>query len=315
MLSSIKSSFLKFTSYVFVVLLLSIGFKTVLNSKINTKDELKKQIDFENKSSKIYFIGTSRVRQSVNTNQLKKSLKLNGVYNLGLSSSSFLYNYLLAKKLIEISPPQSTIFIELCSSQPTPPVFYEYFFTEGECLNLLKLHLTLSENFEKQDNILFHFLSLKESFRTLSESNLTFKPNIRDNNDSTIFKGNNKTIFTFQEILNANQELNAIQNKYLYIIEGLINEGKRKDIHIIFFVPTTFITIKEKTLTLSIFNKILPENRWFYTPMFLAEMKKTGYMADGNHLNKYGAHIYTEELIKKIKSLDEFTQIHSQALK
>jgi hypothetical protein len=287
----------------------------MLNSKINTDDELKRQIDFENKSSKIYFIGTSRVRCGIHTSQIQKSLKLKGVYNLGLSSSSFLYNYLLAKKLIEISPPQSTIFIELCNSQPTPPVFYKYFFTEADCINLLKLHFTLSENFEKQDNILFHFLSLKESLRTQLESNMIIKPDIGDNNDSTIYKGINKTVFTFQEILNSNQELNAIQQKYFHIIEGLINEGKRKDIQIIFFVPTTFINLKEKMLTLPILNKILPENRWFYTPMFLAEINKTGYMADENHLNKYGAQVYTEELIKKIKSLDEINQIHSQALK
>lgn len=305
---------MKFTSYVFVVILFSIGFKTVVNSKINTADELKKQIDFENKSSKIYFIGTSRVQRSVNTSQLQKALQMKGVYNLGLSSSSFLFNYLLAKKLIEISPPKSTIFIELCGSQPTPPVSYEYFFSETDCINLLKLYFTLNGNIEKIDVIIFHFLSLKKSIKTLFESNLSLKSEIGYISDSRIFKGSNKAVITLQEVVNVNTQLNAVQHKYLGIIEELINEGKRKDINIVFFVPTTFKNKKEETFALPIFNKILPENRWFYTPLFLSEIKKTSYLSNENHLNKYGAKIYTEELIKKIKTMDKPTHIHSQAL-
>ncbi len=281
---------------------------------INTADELKKQIDFANKSPKIYFVGTSRVRRSVNTDQLQKTFKLKGIYNLGLSKSSFLYNYLLAKRLIKISPPQSTIFIELCSSQPTPPVSYKYFFSETDCINLLKLHLTLSEKIEKIDNIIFHFLSLKESIKILFESNLTLKPEIGYVNDSSIYKGSNKTVITFQEIANVNKELNPVQHKYLHFIEELINEGKENNINIIFFVPTTIKDIKEKTLTFPIFNKILPENRWFYSPLFLNNMKKRSYLFDENHLNKYGAKIYTDELIKKIRTMDKSPYIHSQAL-
>lgn len=314
MIISTKSSFLKFTSYVFVVILFIIGVKIVINSKINPANELKKQINFANKSSKIYFIGTSRVRKSINTNQLKKSFRLNEIYNLGLASSSFLYNYLLAKKLIEISPPQSTIFIELCTSQPTPPSFYKYFYTDTDCINLLKLHFTLSDNFEKLDNILFYFLSIKETIRVLFDLNLAPKPGIGYDSDSKVFIGSNKTMITFQEILKANHELNSIQLKYLHIIEGLISDGKRKNINIVFFVPTTFKNVKEKKVVLPIFNKIPSENRWFYTSLFLSKMRKMSYLSDENHLNKYGAKIYTEELIKIIKAMDESPHIHSQAL-
>lgn len=267
---------------------------------------LLKYTQSHNKTSpKIFFVGSSRMRTGVATDQLEKMDPVRQFYNLGNTRSSILYNCRIAEKLIEVSPKNSLIYIELSDLLITPPNQHQYFYSFGESLEILKKHFTLRFSFAELNELILQFFNFRLEIKNHFSNEETILNEIEYQADDLNFHGGTSSIITQDDLTATSNDLTIFQQKYLVILRELINRGKQKHIKVKFILPVTIDKASERSQTLPIYKNIPATNKWIYSENFLKKIHSDFFLRDLNHLNARGAYLHTLELYKDIIATTE----------
>jgi hypothetical protein len=262
-------------------------------NNINPQSNNTKNIVFNENDITILFIGSSRIKRSVNPEIIEKQTNRK-TYNLGINEATFNQNIILAKYFTQ-QKGKKIIVIELSPSIKKIPVTFikASNVIHPDIINFQKIIALYSETdlvttINNLNNYLFTKLSIQESIKQITKSKkeeligyVAEEANNYDNTDSFI---------SFEDY--------SIKNKknledYITKINYLLDLAKKNNTQIKFILPLTFNQETEKAIVFSLFNYIKDENKIKYSKDFLNQINKKEHLFDKNHLNSKGAKIYS----------------------
>jgi hypothetical protein len=96
---------------------------------------------------------------------------------------------------------------------------------------------------------------------------------------------------------------NEVFDKETFIkINDLLSNQALGKFKVVFFLPVTSLNKSELKFSSPLFHVIPLDSKWEYDTNFLKTISKSNNLMDKNHLNYQGSVIYTQGLIKYIKS-------------
>ncbi|MDQ6478324.1 hypothetical protein [Dyadobacter sp. LHD-138] len=295
----IRKSIAKFISLAIILLMAALIIKT--RSSSDPFQNLLKYTESHKKTSpKIFFVGSSRMRMGIAVDQLEKIDSVRQFYNLGNNRSSILYNCRTAEKLIEVSPKNSLIYVELSDLLITPPNQHQYFYSFEESLEILKKHFALRFSFAELNELILQFFNFRLEIKNHFSDEERILNEIEYYADELNFHGGTSSIITQDDLTSTSNDLTIFQQKYLVMLRKVINRGKQKHIKVKFILPVTIDKASERSQTLPIYKNIPATNKWIYSAAFLEKIHSDFFLRDLNHLNARGAHLHTLELFKDI---------------
>lgn len=305
-----SKSIFKLLFFLIVIAAISVGLKI----KSNTSDDQEFKSVLEDltqaKDTSLFFIGSSRVKNSVNPSLINAHFHNLSVYNLGISGAGFLSNCVMADYIIQQSG-YNIVFIELSPLLEEVPKDFWSFSYHAE-FNLFKsiLWLTKEQSVRKQflllinvlNNYLFKFVYIyKETRESLGLKGQDTKKNLigftasdTNNLDGSISFLNRVEIDTCTSIKFSLANMNGM-------IENLNTHAKENRAKIIFFLPITYNKGVEKSIVFPLYNLLSDSVKLNYSEQFLLSMAKNEYMKDHYHLNNRGATAYSQLLIPEIE--------------
>ncbi len=269
-----------------------------------------KSILEKHSSTSYYFIGSSRVQKSVDPNNIKSTLGTQNIFNIGISGATFLENTILADYIIK-TPNRKVLFIELSpilsSFSKTSIQFYDTNnMTPFKTLNLLTNSLSLSKrlnfNFNIYNSYLFSKIAIREDIKNLINPQLDIDNRILMGY-SPVIKNDTKSLssfLTYQEMMVTDYSSVNFKNHYGYI-DHLINLSKKHNTKIVFFLPLTYRSQKEKNIVIPLFRSLPKNMKLEYSKKFLDSMRNPKYLSDINHFNEAGAQQYSSLLFPLLK--------------
>lgn len=257
-------------------ILVVIGFNVKLLSKIGLPN-------YQQES--VFLLGSSRVQQQFDPRLWQDSVPCE-VINLGVMSSTFLHNVIMAEHIIDKYQPKK-LLIELS------PSIHNLNQTHL-ALNLNKAELTwkyfnIMECIEATDNYMFYYGNLKSSMKNLAigePQKLHYGFSYTDQNqcDST------SSFLRFDDIQNP-KDIDISEHREL--VERLDTKANKANVEVVYFLPLTFKRQLERDLVVAVYHS-LPENqRINYTEDFIQDVSKSEYLFDNNHFNAKGAEVVT----------------------
>ena len=245
-----------------------------------------------------YFIGTSRVRQSISPAILNINLPDDNFINLGIPKNSFLYSCKAASNLLKHRPGKKMIFIELTRLALMPSDSYYFLLTPEDVREVMKQHLSIQCTSKDISELLFYLFNIHSDIKksVYSRLNLYSRPEIGFMEDRHSYAGSLNAMltpksFTFKTEIPSNK-LDA----YIKTINELRKEANEQGSEIQFILPLTINNTSEFDIDMAVFAK-LPENlKWSYSEEFLKAMHTPQYLADEHHLSANGAIRYSQEL-------------------
>lgn len=279
------------------------------NSNIATLKQSIAKLDSTSKS--IFFLGSSRIQRSVNSQLIQDSLSTWQVYNVGLLGNTLAQNLYLAQYIKNL-PGDKVVFIELTSYMVNYP---ETFKTAVEYLELpdfpnsyykfLEKPLPPSKNYGFLDDF------EKAFWNTMIQNQNAIKGIVfrEDYNgyDEIGFSPTNRNDIVTQESFLSQEDLLAFASCPLDVnIYGKVNQvlktQKQNEFKVVFLLPITCNDKAEFEVKVPVFNKIPKEAKWEYEEQFLQDITNSKYLENKNHLNSLGAYVYSQGLVKYIKS-------------
>lgn len=287
-----------------ILLMAALIIKTRSNS--DPFQNLLKYTESHNKKSpKVFFVGSSRMRVGIAMDQLGKIDSAKQFYNLGNVRSSILYNCRIAEKLIEVSPQNSLIYIELSDLLISPPIQHQYFYSFGDFLKILRRHFALRFSFAELDELIFQFFLFRVEMKNLFYDEKMTLGEIEKFDNNVNFRGGTASLITQNELTLTSDGLTLFQQKYLLMLRELINKGKQKHIKVKYILPLTIEKASERSQTVPIYRHIPAADKWIYSEDFLKKIHSNSFISDFNHLNARGAYLQTLELYKDIIATTE----------
>ncbi|WP_438422584.1 hypothetical protein [Aquimarina macrocephali] len=262
-----------------------------------------------NKETSYYFIGSSRVQNSINPEILEEHFGNKNVSNIGISGSTFLSNCILADFLLK-EKTSKVLFIELSPiKQELPNGFIE--FSKEANIDILETidELTKNESFRKRLLFKLHILNYLYSKKISVKKDVKRILSQNDNKEREIgFISLNKNNFNSISPFITYEEINSpsIKNKNLTTYQNYINYllelSSKKNSKIIFFLPLTYKNEKEKNIVIPLYHSLSDSLKIKYSKRFLNSIVNSKYLSDENHLNSLGAEKYTNLLSPLIES-------------
>ncbi len=278
----------------------------VVASGNNSGNSRAKQIAWklaDDNGGKIYFVGSSRVKRSINE-QLLSAYFSDSVRNLGLTQGTFLTNLIVLEHLAKIQG-EKIIFVEL--SMFSNKISSELTSASQEAdINVLESVKTITDSysFHRKLNIysstidqLIHARSIRfrekvQELLTLNSSDMRKQLNQAVLSDSSFLK------VTDCQIMKQVTFNSAVYWDQINRLNGLF---QRSGSRMYFFLPTTFKSEKERQEVLNVFHQIPEEMKLIYSESFLEEITDSRYLLDPNHLNSEGAIKYSQLMIPLIE--------------
>ncbi len=251
-----------------------------------------------------YFLGSSRVQRSIDPILMSKKSKKENVYNLGISGSTFLNNCILADYLIR-SNKKKKIFIELSPIIPSlKPGLLN--FADASSLNPFRsiLRLQRKESYLDQamfqlklyNDYLFSKINIKEGLKKhIPGLSKKISHQIGYSEDTKKGAKSITSFITYKEI-NIQHKSKINLNKYHNYIEHLDSLAARHQTKIVFFLPITYKSPKEKDIVIPLFQSLRSNQKLAYSKHFISTITNSDYLLDINHFNKFGAETYTSLL-------------------
>lgn len=244
-----------------------------------------------------YFIGTSRVQQSIDPEILKADLPDNNFLNLGITNNSFLYSCKVASNLMK-EGPRKKIFIELTGLALPPSDSYYLLLHTTDVLDVLKQHLSIQCTTEDISGLLFYMFNIHSDLKKVVYASLDIysRPEIGFMPNNRTYTGAMEGMLTPQSFAIIPPMDSTIPDAYLAIIDQLQKEAKETESEIQFILPLTIVNASEFDIDMSVFARLPDDMKWTYSTEFLHDMKKQQYLSDEYHLSYAGAVRYSHEL-------------------
>lgn len=259
----------------------------------------------ENAPEGIYFIGSSRVQASVDPSILKKLLGQQHVYNLGVLSSTFLGNCIIARRLMRSNKLKKTIFIEL---SPLVPYVAPTIIEQEKELNL-RIYDTAKPMLESasfNERVMFLLNITNYSLLDFFLIGHNARRLVGFYNSTTGFHPwetstyNSYSSFLRPEDLET-YEHSPCSKEYKRYISLLIREAHLSNTQLAFFLPINYRSKKEKAVVIPIFRSLPAYCKLKLSGEFLNEMSNPQYLSDVIHLNSRGSSQYSILLVEEIK--------------
>lgn len=249
----------------------------------------------------VFFIGSSRTRSSINDSMLNRKFNSNGFVNIGLDNSSFLFNKIVASRLLEQGGPK-TIFVELAVLNARLPTGYQLLAGDDWVVKEMELLIQVSgiEDFRRIVWPVYEQASISrirlgpaiKAFRgqTLRTGPVGFLPAV----DTAIEFSPQKPV--------SNDEAVALPVHPLYhhLVSDLLQKAKRTGSRVIFFISPALKTIQEKNTLVNVFSTLPPQHKLVYDPLFLEALYNNRYFKDHTHMNSAGAALFTRYIAEQM---------------
>ncbi|MHA8087441.1 hypothetical protein [Aquirufa sp. Wall-65K1] len=261
-------------------------------------------------SKTIFFIGSSRVMRSINTQLLNDSLDECESINVGVSGNSLAQNLYLANYL-KNKPGFKVLFIELSrykKNRPNsivaqtlglinyPDSYYEFI---HDCPSVTRiLNNWESDVWEYLNNTQSIIKQILSQERILKYQMIGFAPVFNSSYRKTDSFISEKDLLEFSN--------GTIDMEVMGRVQELLHGQVKGNYRVIFLLPVTTMEKSELKFTVPIFQNIPMNNKWYYDSPFIQAISHPKYLADKNHLNYQGSVIYTQGLLKYIKANEKY---------
>lgn len=301
-----KKTVLKAIVFLGLLLMITYSLKLLAPAKNSLAALIFKEMNNTESNTSFYFIGSSRVKKSLDPNILRNHFETSDVHNLGISGSTLLSNALIAEYIIR-QDGYKVLFFELSRLRNILPQGTLNFSAMAD-IHPLKSTLFLIDDYDFEEKVsigldvwsrsIINSVSLKAEVRRIfgltEEIWLGFNP--KD------IKGYTKGSF----FLSSEEMFNGIGDsveltKYNQIISRLVNLASQHNSKIVFFLPITYKNVSEKEIVIPLFHSLSDSERLIYSRDFLQTMSDTKLLMDMNHFNEKGAQLYTNGLIPLIE--------------
>lgn len=306
----IKKSILKLFSLgciitFFILIINYVSKDTYKKSYIENIIDLKKRM----KDSSYFFIGSSRVKRSIDPKEVKKIFKNRGIINLGINSSVFISNCLLTESIMKIH--NGVFFIEL-----SPALFK---LSNGIVMLSNEINIDIENSakqlFQKESSYdgYLHLLKIyKNKLSSELAYELDYKRKIRSLFfDDTEFRelpgfisievANNinsiSSFLTYNELVTLKKTKVNLDNYKIYI-NHLMDLSVKYKSKIVFFLPLTYKKKEERDIVIPLYQMLPDSMKIKYSEKFLNEITNSDYLQDIIHLNSNGAKVYSQWLGK-----------------
>jgi len=265
----------------------------------------------EQSDTSIFFIGSSRVKKSINPSILQQEIPGKNIFNLGISGGTFLSNHIMANYAMQLKG-HKILFIELSSTRliftkdlvnfcKTKDI--EFMNAAFQATRFLSFSDRIEVGLQTVNWYLFQFLSFRNEFKWLIQPAQVKEVEPWIGYTRLVgSKGNFSPLFLEKKDIKTTSITNStIENQYK-IIESLQEKAQKYDVKIVYFLPTTFAKETEKSNMLALYSKLKSAQRLDFTTHFFSQVIKKEHLYDYNHFNITGAAIYTMEMVPSIKS-------------
>lgn len=250
-------------------------------------------------NAEIYFIGSSRTRRAINDSMLNARFKNNNFVNIGMDNCTFLFNKVIADKLLDAGNVK-TLFIELSVINSRLPAIYSQVATDKDIFGTIVPLINQGgiNDFRKIFWPILEQVSLSKA--RLGPAIRKFLP--EQTVDGKLgFAGAYDTTKTISEHYLTEADLvkgygKKIHPLYLQLVTELIAKAKLTGANIVFFISPAIKTEAEKEVLLSMYNLVPPEHRLVYEQSFLNKIHQRGFFMDETHFNTQGSFLFTEYL-------------------
>ena len=253
-------------------------------------------------SESIVFIGSSRIQRSV----VEREIADYKIINLGISGNTFLSNFILAKYLIEKSESKK-IIIESSLVKEEYSLIFSKLNKEGYELDYELIYETLNTDFFHKTRMrmnfmnfsFFNFFSIKEDIKSIFSRNSNARSFV-GYVESLENKVSDESVFlSISDFKKDKKDFNL--GVYIKLTQHLILEAKERGKEVYFLLPTTFRKEEEREVVIPFFNLIDSEFKLIYDTTLLKRITNKEYLYDNNHLNSFGAEVFTQELIRLLE--------------
>ncbi|MHA8054486.1 hypothetical protein VR611_00940 [Aquirufa nivalisilvae] len=268
--------------------------------------EFSKFVSIKSNSKTIFFIGSSRVMMSINPDLLNDSLPEWSSINIGISGNSLAQNLYLAN-FLKNKPGFKVLFIELSRYKKNrlnnnvaqtlglinyPDSYYEFIHDRPSVTSFLN-------NWEY---IVWDWLYyIQNNIKQLISPNgivmyqmIGFAPVYYFN------FGKTDSFLSETDLLEFSN--GTIDMEAMVRVHELLQGQVKGNYRVIFLLPVTTMEKSELKFSVPIFQNTPMNNKWCYDSSFIQAISHPKYLADKNHLNYQGSVIYTQGLLKYIKS-------------
>jgi len=234
------------------------------------------------KNKDVIFVGSSRIKNSINPNLFNNSEK---VMNFGISGSTFFHNMIVTEYLITEYKPKF-IYIELSPIHYTRHTMIQNL--KIPISSFMKNKMKFGIQIKSLDNILFSKMNLKNLFKKIFNLKVPSLVGFQPTYESNYSK---KDSFLEPEDFHKNYGIETKDHEEL--INYISKIAQQNNTTIKYILPITFFRDDELKIDMSVYN-ILPEkSKVIYSKCFIDKISNTNYLYDKNHLNIFGSKVMT----------------------
>lgn len=300
--SFILKSLLKGVLLILPLLMVSLLLKVAVSHSCKSGSCLEDYAVTNNNLRTFYFIGTSRVQQSIDPEILKVAVPHNNFINLGISNNSFLYSCKVASNLMKERPGKKVIFIELTGLALPPSDSYYLLLHTTDVVDVIQQHLSIQCTTEDVSGLLFYMFNIHSDLKKVVYASMDIysEPEIGLMKNNRDYAGSMEGLLTPQSFAIKPRIDSTIPDAYLDIIDQLRKEAEETESEVQFILPLTIVNASEFDVDMSVFTQLPDDLKWSYSEEFLHDIKNQQYLSDEHHLSYRGAVRYSQELSKFI---------------
>jgi len=258
-----------------------------------------------------FFIGSSRVQQSIDPQIINKYYTNCNVLNLGISGGTLLSNCVIADLIIR-RKGYKILFIELSPFlDELPTSLFNLSSETGFNPVASSFKLTMDQSFPDRSKLMLNIINqrIHNSITITEEVKKIFGYELNKDNEKWIgFNPSDRNDFhalssflKHEEIYNESY-YPAELSRYKQIIDRLTDEAKNHHSKIVFFLPINYTKQTEKNIVIPLYNSLPPSMKLEFSDTFIRQISKAEYLMDRNHLNSKGATAYSRLLILELEN-------------
>ncbi len=260
------------------------------------------------KSSTLFFLGSSRIMKSVNPNVLNDSLPDWETINFGMSGNSLAQNLYFAQFLSKM-PGKKVLFIELTKFKSEMPISFTY---TAKVLGLPDFPFSYYQYTYVNQDFKSKFEHTEKMFWDwITKQQMGIKGLISGEIDQSykimgytpVYESNyphHDSFITRQDLVTYSK--GKVDLEIWKRIEEIIKLQVKGHLKVVFLMPLNYKSKDELALQIPIYSTLPSSLKWEYDDLFLKDIKKAKYLEDRNHLNYQGSLIYSQGLVNYIKA-------------
>ncbi|MFL0162084.1 hypothetical protein [Aquirufa salirivi] len=260
------------------------------------------------KSSTLFFLGSSRIMKSVNPKVLNDSLSGWETINFGMSGNSLAQNLFFAQFLSKM-PGKKVLFIELTKFKSEMPISFTYTakvlgFPDFPFSYYQYIHVNqdFRTKFENTEKVFWDWIT-KQQMGVKGLISGEIDQSYKIIGYTPIYESNyphHDSFITRQDLVTYSK--GKVDIEIWNRIEEIIKLQVKGNLKVVFLMPLNYKSKDELALQIPIYSTLPSSLKWEYDDLFLKEIKKANYLEDRNHLNYQGSLIYSQGLVNYIKA-------------